>query len=207
MISEREAAVTAHKSLVILDISGSHLSIKATTPLSYDVHGISRYNDKLVVTSPDSDPPSVKLIDQTGRVYWSVSSDQQGQPLFSRPRYVSSPGGGRSSTVIVTDRSKDTLTLLNGDTGEVITRHQLKDRKNPEGITTDSDGNVYVCYCRTSEVAVMSGDLSEEEILLSGRDGLDDPPQAIVYDDEAHQLIISYWGILCCDNVDRFQLS
>ena len=206
--SEREAvATTKNKSLVILDISDSQLSIKATTQLSYDVRGISRYNDKLVVTSPDSKPPSVKLIDQTGRVYWSVSSHQQGQPLFSRPLYVNSPGDGRSSTVIVTDWSNSTLTLLNGDTGEVITRHQLKERKDPEGVTTDSTGNVYVCYCRTSEVAVLSGDLSEEKTLLSVQDGLGILPQVIVYDDEAHQLIISYHNIGGRNNVDRFQLS
>ena len=207
VISDREAvATTENKSLVRLDISGSQLSIKETTQLSYDVRGISRYNDKLVVTSLDSKPPSVKLIDQTGRVYWSVSSDQQGQPLFE-PCYVSSPCDGRSSTVIVTDWSNSTLTLLNGDTGEVITRHQLKVGKNPDSITTDSDGNVYVCYYWTSEVAVLSGDLSEEKILLSRQDGLSGRPQAIVYDDEAHQLIISYLGINSCNNVDRFQLS
>ena len=156
VISEREAVVsTANKSLVILDISGSQLSIKTTTPLPYDVHGISIYNEKLVVTSPGSYPPSVMLIDQTGRVYWSVSSDQQGQPLFSEPLYVSSPSDGRSTTVIVTDMNNHTLTLLNGNNGEVITRRQLKE-KYPYGVTADSAGNVYVCYCWTSGACFMN---------------------------------------------------
>ncbi|MEW8542143.1 MAG: hypothetical protein AB2693_01295, partial [Candidatus Thiodiazotropha sp.] len=123
VISDKEAVVTTdNNSLVILDISGRQLSIKTTTQLSFCVEGISRYNDKLVVTSPDSDPPSVKLIDQTGRVYWSVSPDRQGGVSWGEPSsYVSSPGDGRSSTVIVTDLSNHMLTLLNGDTGEVIT--------------------------------------------------------------------------------------
>ena len=212
VISEREAVVTtANKSLVILDISGSQLSIKTTTPLSHDAYGISRYNNKLVVTSLDSTPPSVKLIDQTGRVYWSVSSHQQGQPLFSGPLYVSSPGGGRSSTVIVTDRDNNTLTLLNGDTGEVITRRQLKQWKCPVGVTTDSSGNVYICYLWISEVEVLSGDLSEEKTLLFVQDGLNGQPLAIVYDDEDHRLIISY-GLPGFydkrnDQVDVFHLS
>ena len=205
VISEREAVVTTNnKSLVILNISGSQLSIKATTQLSYDVWGISRYNDKLVVTSPYSKPRSVKLIDQTGRVSWSVSSDQQGQPLFIEPWYVSSPGDGRSSTVIVTDRGNDTLTLLNGDTGKVITRRQLKERTGPTGVTTDSAGNFYVCYWETSEVAVLSGDLSEEKILLSVQDGLSYDPLAIAYDDMAQHLIISYFGN---NTVNRYKLS
>ena len=193
VITDKEAIVTTdNNSLVTLDISGSQLSIKTTTQLSYDVFGISKYNDKLVVTSGDSNPASVKLIDQTGRVYWSVSSDQQGQPLFVLPWYVSSHGGGISSTVIVTDWSNSTLTLLNGDTGEVITRRQLKGWLFPSGVTTDTTGNVYVYYWRTDEIAVLSGDLSEEKILLSRQDGLRCPPQTIVYDEEAHQLIISY---------------
>ena len=208
VITDKEAVVTTNnKSLVTLDISGSQLSIKTTTQLPYSVRGISRYNDKLVVTSPNSYPASVKLIDQTGRVYWSVSSDQQRQPLFSDPCYVSSPGDGRSSTVIVTNEGNDTLTLLNGDTGEVITRRQLK-KKCPEGVTTDTTGNVYVCYGMTGEIAVLSGDLSEEKILLSRQDDLSCRPQAMVYDDEAHQLIISYNGYWPDYNeVDVFQLS
>ena len=208
VITDKEAIVTTYNNLLVtLDISGSQLSIKTTTQLSYDVGGISRYNDKLVVTSPNSKPRSVKLIDQTGRVYWSVSSDQQGQPLFREPWYVSSHGDGRSSTVIVTDRTNHTLTLLNGDTGEVITRRQLKEGTDPEGVTTDTTGNVYVCYWNIYEIAVLSGDLSEEKILLSSQDGLSGPPRAIVYDEEAHQLIISYAGWSGYDHVDVFQLS
>ena len=195
VIADKDAIVTTNNnSLVTLDISGSQLSIKTTTQLPYCVRGISRYNDKLVVTSPYSNPASVKLIDQTGRVYWSVSADQQGQPLFNGPWYVSSPGDGISSSVIVTNWSSSTLTLLNGDIGDVITRRQLEERKGPRGVTTDSAGNGYVCYCWTSEIAVLSGDLSEEKILLSGQDGLICRPQAMVYDDEDHQLIISYKG-------------
>ncbi|MEW8486502.1 MAG: hypothetical protein AB2705_15085 [Candidatus Thiodiazotropha sp.] len=207
VISEREAVVTTgYNSLVILDISSSQLSIKTTTQLPYEVWGISRYNNKLVVTSPYSKPPSVKLIDQTGRVYWSVSSDQQGRPLFSWPKYVSSPGDGRSCSVIVTDQGNNTLTLLNGDTGEVITRRQLKQGKYPRGVTTDTDGNVYVCYYWTSEVAVLSGDLLEEKILLSKLSG---PPQAIVYDDTTHLLTVSYClsSLIGYDKVDQFKLS
>ena len=205
VISDKEAVVTTvSKSLVILNISGSHLSIKIR-PLAYDVQGISRYNNKYVVTSPDGKYASVKLTDQSGKVYWSVSSDQQGRPLFRQPWYVSSHGDGRSFTVIVTDRGSHTLSLLNGDTGEVITRRQLRETY-PRGVTSDSAGNVYVTYLRTHEVAVLSEDLSEEKILMSKQDGLSGPPQAIVYDDEAHRLIISN-TYPACDVVDFFQLS
>ncbi|MEW8548341.1 MAG: hypothetical protein AB2693_32965, partial [Candidatus Thiodiazotropha sp.] len=212
VISDKEAVVTTHsKSLVMLGISGSQLRIKTTTQLSYDVFGICRYNDRLVVTSPYSYPlsSSVKLIDKAGGVYWSVLSDKQGQPLFNVPLYVSSPGDGRSSTVIVTDEGNHTLILLNGDTGEVITRRQLKE-KYPRGVTTDSDGNVYVCYWETSEMAVLSGDLSEKKILLSRQNGLSSNPKTITYDHTTHLLTISYdphFSFGGYDKVDRFKLS
>ena len=234
VISDREAVVTTNnKSLVTLDISGCQLAIKTTNRLSYRVEGISRYNDKLVVTSPGSNPPSVKLIDQTGRVYWSVSCDQQGTPLFSQPVYVSSPGDGRSSTVIVQDEGHgdNKLKLLNGDTGEVITRCRLN-KGVCTGFTTDSAGNVYVCYqwANQTVVSVLSGDLGDlfkEKVLSSKvspmkmvlylRDLMSHAyivdsegncweyydPKAMVYDDITHQLIVANFDL---DTVHSFKV-
>ena len=202
VISDSEAAATTNNSLVLLDISGSQLRIKTTTKVPYDIRGITKYKNKLVI-STDSPTPSVKLIDLSGKVYWSVSSDQQGQSLFSDPWYLTSHDEGRSSTVIVTDYSNKTLTLLNGETGEVITRRQFQ-WKEPRGVATDTAGNVYVCYWQTDEVSVLSGDLSEVRILLSTQDGLSSVPQAIVYDDKTHQLLISYENK---DKVASFILS
>ena len=176
LTNDKEVIVTTeNKSLVALDISSSQLSMKTTTQLSYDVYGICRYRNKLVVTSLDSKPPSVKLIDKSGTVYWSVTSDQQGQPLFINPRNVTSPDDGKSSSVIVTDWGNHTLTLLNGVTGEVITRCHLRE-KYPRGVTADSDGNIYICSFKTCELSVLSGDLSEERILPSSMEGLSDRP-------------------------------
>ena len=203
VISDSEAAaIITNMSLVLLDISGSQLRIKTTTKVPYNIRGITKYKNKLVISSTDP-TRSVKLIDLTGKVYWSVSSDQQGQSLFRHPWYLTSHDEGRSSTVIVTDCGNDTLTLLNGETGEVINRRQLQD-KWPRGVTTDTAGNVYVGYYITREVSVLSGDLSEEKILLSRQDGLSVGPQAIVYDDKTHQLLISYDSN---DTVDSFKLS
>ena len=203
VISDSEAAATTtNMSLVLLDISGSQLRIKTTTKVPYNTRGITKYKNKLVISSPGP-TPSVKLIDLTGKVYWLVSSDQQGQSLFRNPWYLTSHDNGRSSTVIVTDCDNNTLTLLNGETGEVIISRQLQ-RKMPTGVTTDTAGNVYVCYWSTGEVSVLSGDLSEEKILLSRQDGLSGDPHAIVYGDKTHQFLISY---VDNDTVNSFKLS
>ena len=204
VINDSEAVVTTTNNLlVLLDISGTQLNIKATTEVPYRISGITKYKSKLVVSSYSISGAFVNLIDLTGKVYWSLSADQQGTPLFWRPQYLTSHDEGRSSTVIVTDQSEDMLTLLNGETGEFITRRPLQ-RKFPKGVTTDAAGNVYVCYWNTSEISVLSGDLSEEKILLSSEDGLNIYPKAIVYDDKTNQLFIS-----CKDKavVNSFKLS
>ena len=124
VISDKEAVVTTvNKSLVLLGISGSKMSINDTTRVAYLVGGISKYGEKLAVTSSSPRPPSVKLIDKTGRVYWSVSTDDQRQPLFEYPWYVTSDI--ERNIVTVTDCDNNTLTVLNGDTGDVIRREEV----------------------------------------------------------------------------------
>ena len=205
VISDKEAVVITdnNKSLKLLDISGSKMSINDTTSVSYDVDGISKYGEKLVVTSCSLITSSVKLIDKTGRVYWSVSSDDQGQSLFSNPLYVTSDI--ERNTVTVTDCENNTLTVLNGDTGDVIKR-SVKD-KCPRGVTTWPSGNIYVCYCGTHEVAVLTGDLTQERILLSQQDGLCDGPYAITYDKISGHLITSYHWFGGDNSVDIWELS
>ena len=206
VLSDKEAVViTANRSLKLLGISGSKMSINDTTRVPYDVEGISKYGEKLAVTSHSPEPASVKLIDKTGRVYWSVSSDHQGQPLFRFPQYVTNDID--RNTVTVTDYGNNTLTVLNGDTGDVIKRRSLKD-KSPGGVTTGPSGNIYVCYCGTREVAELTGDLAEERILLSQQNGLGGRPYAIAYDKSCGQLITSYYLFSDENNsVDVFDLS
>ena len=206
VLSDKEAVVTTdNKSLVLLNISARHLSINTTARVPYDVEGISKYGEKLAVTSYSPEPSSVKLIDKTGRDYWSMSTDDQGQSLFNNPLYVTSDI--ERSTVTVTDWGNKTLTVLNGDTGDVIKRRSVKD-KSPAGVTSGPFGNIYVCYKYTREVAVLTGDMSEERILLSHQDGLGDRPWDIAYDKSCGQLITSYrWFGDDRNSVDIWELS
>ena len=206
VLSDQEAVVaTVYRSLVLLDISGSKMSINDITRVPYYVLAISMYGEKLVVTSYSPEPASVKVIDKTGRVYWSVSTDDQGQSLFNSPWFVTSDI--ERNTVTVTDHWNNTLTVLNGDTGDVIKRRSVK-HKCLRGITTGPSGNIYVCYYYTGEVAVLTGDLAQERILLSQQDGLGDELEAIAYDKSCGQLITSYANYSSYDNiVDVWELS
>ena len=199
MTGDKEAVVsTDGKKLTFLHISNNKLAIKREVQRPFDIHGITRYKDNLVVTCSRTGQPAVKLIDMTGKVIWSLSTGDTGQSLFREPLYVSSFPDGKSSSVIVTDESNHTLTLLNGDTGEVITTRKLE-RKRPRGFATDNAGNVYVCYSWTGEVAVLSADLSREKILLAGQQNLRSGPQAIAFHELSRQLVIAYFLESCID--------
>ena len=198
---DREAVVSCDETmLLILDISDGKISIKRTVKLPFIVRGITAFKDKLVVTSSTS-PPSVKMIDKSGRVYWSTNTKQHCHQLFYYPEYVTYDNDGISTAVVVSDSSNNTLTMMNADTGDVITRHKFKG-KAPTGVTTDTVGNIYVCYWQTGEVAVLTKDLSHEKVLLSKRDGLTRCPKAIVYSAVDHQLLVSYVS----DKVDCIEL-
>ena len=201
---DREAVINCdhEKKLLILDISDRKMSIKGTVKLPFTVRGISTFKDKLVVTSLSTSPAIVKLIDLRGRVYWTTDTDQQGQQLFYYPDYVTCYDDGGSAAVIVSDQDNDMLTVLNADTGDIIARRKVEG-KDPHGVTTDTTGNIFVCYRRAGEVAVLTKDLSQEKVILSGKDGLRSQPQAIAYNASDNQLLVSHATSV---NIDCFQL-
>ena len=202
--------------LHFLDISDNKMSIKRTVKPPFLVAGIAPYKEKLLVSAwhvPRSD--SIKLIDKIGRVYWSTDTDQQGQKLFSYPGYMTRYRDGGSVAVIVSESghlhafgpNNNVLTVLNAETGDVIARRDMEG-KCPSGITTDTAGNIYVCYHETGEVAVLTKDLSQDKVLLCKRDGLSRYPLAIVYNAIDNQLLVSYDRISgSSTHVDCFEIQ
>ena len=209
---DREAVVSCYEAkLLVLDISDRKMSIKRTVKLPFGAVGLAPYRDKLLVTTALSYPSAtVKLMDQRGRVYWSTDTDQHGPELISWPCVTCYDDGGSAAVIVSDNGNTHTLTVLDADTGDVIIRRQVKGRfqgKCPKGVTTDTTGNIYVCYYETGEVAVLSKDLSKEKVLLSMRDGLRVGPVAIVYNAVDHQLLVSYKSSDSTGNtVDCFKL-
>ena len=214
VITDQELVMTNdNKELVILNMSRGffaalfgtqhQLSIKSRWKLEYGVHGITNYKDKFIVACPDTELSSVKLIDQTGKIYWSVSTDQQGRQLFQWPLYVQYHKTGTNPSVVVTDRQKNTVTVLKTDAGDIVTTHQLEGFKWPRGVTTVKAGKICVCYSGTDEVATLTDDLTETRIILTRTDSTADFPYAIMYDDATNQLLVSYHYV---DRIDCFKL-
>ena len=136
----------------MLDISDTQMKTTDTTELLCKARGITKYKDKLAITCVS--PLSIQLIDVTGRTYWSVSCDKGNY----WPNYISHVIGTSSITVTW---NNNTITLLDGDTGVVITTRQGNE-KNPHGVATDTADNIFVCYSNTREISVITADLSEE---------------------------------------------
>ena len=205
LISETEVAICTEKGITILDITSAKLKIKDKINLPYDVSGITRARDKFIVTSSglpcgDASPvgSTVKLIDRSGTIYWSVCHDQKGPLKYGTPESICSYIDGLSSFVVVSDNIRQSLTLLNGDTGSVITRRYLPNEK-PFGVTADTAGNVYVCYKNSREISVFNRDLSDEKVIISTEDGLPEEPRVITYDSASKQLFVGHWGRTACE--------
>ena len=154
------------------------MTIKNSVHLEYDVRGIASYDDELIVTCPTTYFPSIKLIDQTGRIFWPVSTNLQGQELFKAPNYVCECNRERGNvTVVVSDSRNNTLTLSNAETGEMIAARRLKGNAKPQAVCMDNSGLIYVCNLGTHQVFVLSADLSERAPLMTLDYG-----QVIAYD-------------------------
>ena len=203
LYSNTEAVVSILKQneLQFIDFRGDNLKLNHTLKLQFDVFGVTKCNDKLCVTCV-SEPPSVKLIDKTGKCHWYASLDQKSKRLFRRPWYITSYVKDNATRIIVTDKEAETISQLDGDTGNLISVRHVKG-KDPNGVTVDCSGNVYICYHGTDKICVMSEDLSKGRILLSMQDGLRACPYAIAYDPRMSRLIISNNS----NKVDSYKLS
>ena len=207
VINDQEEVVnTCNGRLVFLNIFDKQLVITKIKDLGFSVNGIASHGGKLAICCPDTDPPSIKLIDQKCTVLWTVSHDQSGRQLFYKPLNVClrAVSKNNSAEFAVSDGKSNTLTLLDAETGKVAATSKLK-VKEPTGISCDTAGNIYVCHFSDIKISVMFADLSEQRTLLAVQDGLGRFPTAVLHDNTKNQLIISYSGN---DNtVDYFRLS
>ena len=192
---------------IINIIDNKALSLRSKSQLDYMICAMVTYNGNLAVTC-DTSPVTTKLITIGGRVLWSVCRDTTGPNLFDRPRGITITSiTDTTAAVVVSDKVNNTLTLLEAQTGTFIRSIDVGKKKWPWGITTDSDGNVYVCYLGENEIGVWSADFQESKILLSGEDQLGERPGCIVYNTVDDSLYVSYDNYSRSRNtVDSFRL-
>ena len=181
--------------LYVVDIkSPDKPTLKEKIKLGFKVGAVSVYEDKLIVNCFD-DPRSVKMIDRTGRVYWSTSLDDKGEPLFAAPVRNTCFVENKALVVFIADTwfTNHSITKLNGDTGEVINVCKLAEPEyDVPGITHDARGNLFVSYRQTHGFAVLSSNLDCRKTLLTITEGLGPRPNTLTYNESNGELFVTF---------------
>ena len=183
VVDECTAAVSMFSSpIVILDLGpGGQLSVRRTISLDISVRGITCYKNNLIITCADS----VRMINMEGELQWSTDSpDEQ---LFVMPWYLTVGSGFGPATVVVSDWRKNTITVLDADSGKLIKVCDVEGRM-PAGITGDNCGTVYVLYSRTRDIGVWYGEMVERYRTTPGQ--FDFVPWTICYSIRGQELIV-----------------
>ena len=128
------------------------------------------------------------MINMEGRILWSTESLPQ--QLFSWAQFLTVRSGSGPDTVLVSDWGKQTITVLEADTGKLVKVCDVGGRR-PQGLTVDDNGNVFVCYRNPGEIRVWSRNMEERSLTIHGK--LEFNPRAIVYCRKRQQLIVTNW--------------
>ena len=192
------AVAAEHYKLLFIGISEGSPAVKKTVSVAFLIYAIQTCGNNLLVSCMDDSVCSVKLITTAGESLWSVSKDQTGYELFDYPDRIACYRDQNQCRVVVTDCDKDRITVLDGDTGGVIKVITVEE-KCPRGVTTDNNGNFYICYHNSDEIVIWNKDMTSSRVLVTTRQH----PQVVGYDSFRNQLIVSY---LWTNEVECYQL-
>ena len=199
---ETAIASTDEQKKYVLNISiPDQMLVQQVIPFGYCVTGITACDNNYVVIR-GNEPKCVKMVDPSGQELWSTAVDDNDQELFERPHSVATHLYKDRQVVLVTDWGKETLTVLDAKNGDFIKCVDMKGTAL-RGVTTDNDGNIYLCNTKTSEIAVYSSNLETGRVLLSGNK-LQPEPIGVSYNRLTDELFVSYRG---SDVINRFKLS
>ena len=202
MNDETAIASTDEQKKYVLNISDpDQMLVQQVIPFGYCVTGITACDNNYVVIR-GNEPKCVKMVDPSGQELWSTAVDDNDQELFERPHSVATHLYKDMQVVLVTDWGKETLTVLDAKNGDFIKCVDMKGTAL-RGVTTDNDGNIYLCNTKKSEIAIYSSNLETGRVLLSGNK-LQPEPIGVSYNRFTDELFVSYRG---SDVINRFKLS
>ena len=170
VIKKSEAAVSMNnKKIGIIGLADSgHLHPKCIITTEQYVRGITAYNNNLIgicETSAAKGLHSVQMIDMTGKVLWTATTDSEGKNLFDFAELLTTCSGDDGDRVLVTDSVKHIITVLYTGTGKVVKVCDVKGEE-PWGVTVDDNGNVYICY-KSGDITVWSRGMQKETCLTT----------------------------------------
>ena len=147
----------------------------------------------------------MKLIDLNAKEQWSTSAFRKpvflgvkyGQKLLKSPEGIACKTENETTTIVVTDSGKNTITFLDGSNGNVT--KVIAEKGGIGGVTTDFEGNIYVIM--GCEIKVWASNLKTHRT-VSSFNTTGDRPDDIIFDNASRELLVSYKP----NKVDRFKL-
>lgn len=186
-VSGIEIAVTLPEEYAIMVLCVED-DISQTDYFSTDerCYGIKFARGKFFTLCYDGSPPALKIIDSDGKEVSSISHDDYGSPLFSRPIYITANQAG--TAIYITDERRGSITTLT-ETKEYFFEYSCIEVSHAAGIEVDPAGNLYVCRNHAKSVQLVSPDGDRLKTLVA-RDKIS-YPRAIAYDPTDERLIVT----------------
>jgi len=177
--------VSAEKGMEIVDQFKTDCECWAVEPLG---------NDRLAMTcDPWSKSPNVKIFNYAGKLSAFYEKDNNKKPLFRYPEHISCD---RAQQVLyVSDARMHSVAALTLG-GCLLFRYVHKELQAPAGLTTDLQGNIYVCSRETNTVHQISKNGEFIRIIL--KDTVD-CPRCICMEPEGESFILTGAGNRSCN--------
>ena len=188
-----QAAVTLpdEKKIQFISTKG-RLSCLGSISVSGECSGIGLVGYNLVVSY--NPPIKVEIMEYTGRVINTITTDNSGHNLFSYPLYITVGREKSGEMIYVSDCGTNTITKLSMK-GKILGTYKHKNWSDILGLTCVGEGQVLVCDCGRDTVDVVSDDGKDIVTLLDSTHGIE-RPRALCYCPSQATLYVSsnIWG-------------
>ncbi|KAK3599420.1 hypothetical protein CHS0354_036439 [Potamilus streckersoni] len=188
-IDDEKVAVTVpgEKTVFVLTYT-KNLQIFGSFETQCECWGITFVEDKFVLTcDPLSAIPNLKFFSLEGKEIKCIINEEKGSPLFKCPNYVIT--NQIKTLILVSDCGNNLITCLNLE-GEVKFQYRHEKLNYPTGMTTDCQGNIYICGRNSHNIHVITAEGVFLRILLSKDDGLHGP-RSISFETNGERFIAS----------------
>lgn len=186
--STSTAVVDGRHKLLFIDISGSELRLQETIDVDYDISRISSNGKHLFVLAYNK---NVYKINNSGDIIWSF----EGSHWFCD---IACTRDQDQCKVILSNFEKNTIFVIDADSGNVIKRHKLNG-KLPVYVTSDDNGNIFVFIGKTKQIVVWDKNMTRRSRILTTIDFL---PRSLAFDASRKQLLVLHW-----QGISRYQLT
>jgi len=184
MFDNIRAVVTlGDNSLQFININGDSLELGRSFSVNGDVWGISRSEDRLIVSYYS--PPWLEVLSMDGRVIHTFSNQAAGVDVFQCPIFISTRADGM---VYVSDWNKSTITQLDSNL-HVIRTYSDPILQEPYGIICVSADQVLVCSKDSNRIVLLCPSTGVITSILGEQDGIK-KPYALTYSPSLRKLYV-----------------